>query len=136
MFAVIKTQSNDVVEGCGYCCFLSDDETLALKFIDERKSLSSNGRYKSHEISSLEELKSLVSPEEIKEVVNPQEILQNLIEKLQSLEIDEKSKKLMEEIEIKGKKVLAETASLGKTGINYLAEEIISIGNAIKSSVK
>lgn len=129
MFAVLKYDSSDVVEGHKYCCLLTDDKVEAATFIAERKSLSSNGRYTLHEVSSIQELSGLIKskPEE-------PNILDEVLQKLEKLADPANAEKFATQISQETAKVMAEVKSMGIAGMMAVGDGFVALGDLIRKA--
>lgn len=131
MFAVLKTNSSDVVEGHAYCCCLSKDRKSADEFVAGRNDLSSNGRYAIHEISTLEELSELMVPFGSE---SEPDILAELLKQIDDLKIPENAEKFVEQIQTQGEKAVAEVRSLGIRGMRAVGEGFVALGDLLRKA--
>lgn len=132
MFAVLKSDSNDVVSDRKYCCHLSEDRESAEAFRAERLSLSSNGLYLIVEVSSLDDLAALVMPEGSQ---GPEvDVLADVLKKLEELVDPVNAEKFAAQIQEQTGKVVAEVRSMGCSGMKAVGEGFIALGDLIRKA--
>jgi DNA-directed RNA polymerase specialized sigma54-like protein len=133
MFAVLKTNSNDVVNGRSYCCHLSIKRDRADKFVTDRKNVSSSGTYSVHEVNSLTELEKFIMPQV--EAEKSEDILEELLKKLDNFGFTaESAEKLTQQVQEKGEKAIAEVRSLGIRGMKAVGDGFVVFGDLLKAA--
>lgn len=132
MFAVLKSNSNDVISDRSYCCHLSNDRKSAEEFIAGRIAVSSNGIYTISEISSLEDLKNLIMPK-IKEKEEV-DVLTDVLKKLEKLASPENAEKFATQIQEQAGKVVAEVRSMGIAGMKAVGDGFVVLGDLIRKA--
>lgn len=129
MFAVLKSNSNDVVQFHSYCCHLSVDRGPAEQFLADRLAVSSNGLYTIVEVSSLDDLAKLVMPE-TEEV----DVLADVLKKLEELVDPANAEKFAAQIQEQTGKVVAEVKSMGIAGMKAVGDGFVALGDLIRKA--
>lgn len=131
MFAVLKSNSSDVVSNRSYCCHLSNDRKSAEEFVTERLSLSSNGLYSIAEVSSLDDLIEHMMPYP---TGKEEDVLAEVLKKLEELVSPETAEKFAAQIQEQTGKVVAEVKSMGITGMKAVGDGFIALGDLIRKA--
>lgn len=129
MFAVLKSNSNDVIQDHSYCCHLSSDRGPAEQFLADRLAVSSNGLYSIVEVSSLDDLAKHVMPE-TEEV----DVLADVLEKLEKLVDPANAEKFAAQIQEHSGKVVAEVKSMGIAGMKAVGDGFVALGDLIRKA--
>lgn len=138
MFAVLKSNSSDVVSNRSYCCHLSNDRKSAEEFVTERYgpitsgTLSSNGLYSIAEVSSLDDLIEHMMPSKTKS--KEEDVLAEVLKKLEELVSPETAEKFAVQIQEQTGKVVAEVKSMGITGMKAVGDGFIALGDLIRKA--
>lgn len=132
MFAVLKSNSSDVVSDRSYCCHLSNDRESAEGFLAERLSLSSNGLYRIVEVLSLDDLIEHIMPPKTKS--KEEDVLAEVLKKLEELVSPETAEKFAVQIQEKTGKVVAEVRSMGINGMKAVGDGFIALGDLIRKA--
>lgn len=137
MFAVLKSNSSDVVSNRSYCCHLSNDRKSAEEFVTERYgpitsgTLSSNGLYSIAEVSSLDDLIEHMMPHP---TGKEEDVLAEVLKKLEELVSPETAEKFAAQIQEQTGKVVAEVKSMGITGMKAVGDGFIALGDLIRKA--
>jgi len=132
MFAVLKSESSDVVYHRTYCCHLSNEIKSAENFISDRKLLSSNGTYKMVIVSTLDELAKYIMPQIS---APPEDVLANVLNKLSGLGLNaETVERFTQQAQEQGEKAVAEVRSLGIRGMQVVGDGFIVLGDLLRKA--
>jgi hypothetical protein len=135
MYAILKSNSSDVVADRSYCCHLSEDVESANRFVDERAKLSSQGVYTMVQVDSIEELMAKMMPES--EQDEQDDLVAELLQKLDDLGLTpENAEKFTKQVQEQSEKAIAEVRSLGIRGMKAVGDGFIAFGDLLRKAAK
>jgi hypothetical protein len=132
MFAVLKSNSNDVVAGYRYVCHISNDRESADTFVQERVAVSSHGLYTVWEFEDIKDLVELVMPQP--EPSEEVDVLNDVLKKLEELVDPANAEKFAAQIQEQTGKVVAEVKSMGIAGMKAVGDGFVALGDLLRNS--